>query len=383
MYGCTRLAGFIGVAFLAAACSESVSPSRNASNIGVPQFASVGPLAPGGPGITLDQQNGALGYSGTLIRKGFNPTNPHIGDAIVATFYWVGAPNIIQSVTDVETDAFFTPVGNTYTLVEQVSSGNVNMATYVATNVQGFPDPNPGDIVLAVQATFSQPFTDGGIKVSAWSGVNQLAGFTVDAHRSASGSSSTPTVLGPGAIPLGSGALAYAVTMSNDVVGSDPPVGFTSIGGSGSDQVLREDGQYLVSTGVTSVDPHWTWNFNAPSSWVATIVAINPPLHLAFTQQPSTTLPLMTIQPAVQVAVLDATGNRAASFTGQVTIAIGRNGGVVVPGTLSGTKTVNVVNGVATFADLSIDQLGNGYTLVVSTSGVVTAESAPFNIGAL
>jgi len=257
------------------------------------------------------------------------------------------------------------------------------MATYVATNVQGFPDPNPGDIVLAVQATFSQPFTDGGVKISSWSGVNTLAGFTVGAHRSALGSGSTPTVLGPGAIPLGTGALAYAVTMANAVVGSDPPAGFTSIGGSGSDQVIREDGQYRVSTGVTSVDPQWTWNFNAPSTWLATIVAVNPPLQLAFTQQPSTTLPLMTIQPAVQVAVVDAAGNRATSFTGQVTIAIGHNGGVVVPGTLSGTKTVNVVNGVATFADLSIDQLGNGYTLVVSTPAVVTAESTPFNIGAL
>ena len=383
MSGLTRLAGFIGVAFLAAGCSESAGPSRTASDIGIPRFASVAPIAPGSPGIRLDQQNGSLGYSGTLIRKGFNPTNPHVGDAIVATFYWVGPPNIIQSVSDVETDAFFTPVGNTYTLVEQGSSGNVNMATYVATNVQGFPDPNPGDIVLAVQATFSQPITDGGVKISAWSGVNQLAGFTVAAHRSASGSGSIPTVLGPGSISIGTGALAYAVTMANGVVGSDPPAGFTSIGGSGSDQQLREDGQYLVSTGVTSVDPQWTWNFNAPSNWNASILALNPPLHLAFTQQPTTTLPLMTIQPAVQVAVVDAAGNRATTFAGQVTIAIGHNGGTLAAGTLSGTRTVNVVNGVATFADLSIDQLGNGYTLVVSTAGVVTAESTPFNIGAL
>jgi len=383
MSGRTRLAGFIGVAFLAAGCSESASPSRNASDIGIPRFASVAPIAPGSPGIRLDQQNGTLGESGTFLIKGFNPTNPHVGDAIVATVYWVGPANIIDSVTDVLTDAFFTPVGNKYTLVEQTSSGNVNMATYVATNVQGFADPNPGDIVLAVRANLHQAVTDGGIKISAWSGVNQLTGFTVAAHRSASGSGSVPTVLGPGSIPIGTGALAYAVTMSNGVVGSDPPTGFTSIGGSGSDQQLREDGQYQVSTGVPSVDPHWTWNFNAPSNWNASIVALNPPLHLAFAQQPSTTLPLTTIQPPVQVAVLDATGNRATSFTGQVTIAIGHNGGTVAPGTLSGTKTVNVLNGVATFSDLSIDQLGNGYTLVVSTPGVVTAESTPFNIGVL
>lgn len=383
MCGRTRLAGFIGVAFLAAGCSESVSPSRNASDAGIPRFATVGPLAPGSPGITLDQQNGALGYSGTLIRKGFNPTNPHIGDAIVATFYWIGPPNIIQSVTDVETDAFFTPVGNTYTLVEQVSSGSVNMATYVATNVQGFPDPNPGDIVLAVQATFSQPFTDGGVRITSWSGVNSFAGFSVGGHRSASGSDSLGTLASPGSIGTGNGALAYAVTMANALVPVDGPPGFSIIGGSGSDAMIKEDGRYLLSTSIGTVNPQWQWGFNQPSTWLASVIALNPPLHLAFAQQPSTTLPLMTIQPAVQVAVLDATGNRATSFTGQVTIAIGHNGGAVVPGTLSGTKTVNVVNGVATFADLSIDQLGNGYTLVVSTAGVVTAESAPFNIGAL
>jgi hypothetical protein len=39
------------------------------------------------------------------------------------------------------------------------------------------------------------------------------------------------------------------------------------------------------------------------------------------------------------------------------------------------------VNGVATFADLSIDQLGNGYTLVVTAGGTSGAESAPFDIG--
>jgi hypothetical protein len=383
MSGRTRLAGFIGVAFLAAGCSESVSPARSASDAGIPRFATVGPIAPGSSGITLDQQNGTLGESGTVLIKGFNPTNPHVGDAIVATFYWVGPPNIIDSVTDVLTDAFFTRVGNTYNLVEQASVGGVSMATYVATNVQGFADPNPGDIVLAVRAHLTQPVSDGGVKISAWSGVNSLAAYSVGAHRSASGSSSTPTVLGPGAISLGNGALAYAVTMSNGVVGSDPPAGFTSIGGSGSDQLLREDGRYFLASSATSVDPQWNWNFSAPSNWNASILALNPPLHLAFTQQPSTTLPLMTIQPAVQVAVLDAAGNMVTSFGGQVTIAIGHNGGTVVPGTLSGTKTVNVVNGVATFADLSIDQLGNGYTLVVSTPAVVTAESAPFNIGAL
>jgi hypothetical protein len=91
----------------------------------------------------------------------------------------------------------------------------------------------------------------------------------------------------------------------------------------------------------------------------------------------------MTITPPVRVAAEDDLGNVVTTFTGSVTIAIGKNGGLVLPGTLSGTKTVALVNGVATFSDLSIDQAGNGYTLTVTTSGLRAGESTPFNIGAL
>ena len=380
MSGRTRIAGLLGVAVIAAGCSESVGPSRSAPNISNPRFALAAPLAP--TGITLDQANGTLGESGTFLIKGFNPTNPHIGDAIVATFYWVGPPGIIDSVFDVQTDAFFTPVGNRYTLVEQASAGGVSTATYVATNVRNFPDPNAGDIVLAVRANLSQPVSDGGVKISSWSGVSTLSAFSVGAHHSASGSGSADAIAAPGSVIIGNGAVAYAVTMSNGLVPLDHLDNFISLGGTGADSYIKEDGRYLVSSSVTTVNPRWNWAFNAPSTWLSSVVVLNPPPHIAFTQQPATTLPLMTIQPAVQVAVLDAAGNRATSFNGQVTIAIGHNGGLLGPGTLAGTKTVTAVNGVATFGDLSIDQPGTGYTLVVSGAGVTGAESAPFNIGA-
>ncbi|HXO86283.1 MAG TPA: hypothetical protein VN803_12245, partial [Gemmatimonadales bacterium] len=118
-----------------------------------------------------------------------------------------------------------------------------------------------------------------------------------------------------------------------------------------------------------------------PSTWLASVIALNPPLHLAFTTQPSTTLPLVAI-PAVRATALDAQGNPVTSYNGPVTIAIGRNGGSLLPGTLSGTLTVNAVNGVATFSDLSIDQPGNGYTLVVDAANLFGVQSAAFNIGA-
>ena len=76
-------------------------------------------------------------------------------------------------------------------------------------------------------------------------------------------------------------------------------------------------------------------------------------------------------------------GNRVTGFSGQVTIAIQHNGGAVLPGTLSGTKTVTVANGVATFSDLSIDQVGDGYTLVATVPGMPSRESTSFNIGVM
>src|SRR6185295_1565643 len=43
-------------------------------------------------------------------------------------------------------------------------------------------------------------------------------------------------------------------------------------------------------------------------------------------------------------------------------------------------KTRNAVEGVATFNDLSINEVGAGYTLVASAAGLASATSTPFNV---
>jgi len=118
------------------------------------------------------------------------------------------------------------------------------------------------------------------------------------------------------------------------------------------------------------------------STKTQTVVAVAPAVRLVFTVQPRNALPYPwgTIQPPVQVTAVDALGNRVASYTGLVTIAIGRNAGLLLPGTLHGTTGVAAVNGVATFSNLSIDQPGIGYTLVATASGLTGVESASFTI---
>ncbi len=97
--------------------------------------------------------------------------------------------------------------------------------------------------------------------------------------------------------------------------------------------------------------------------------------------QPSSTIfPGQTITPAVQVAVLDDQGNTVSGFVGSVTIAIANDGSLFKNARLSGTLVVNVVNGVATFSDLSIDEPGMGYTLHATASGLTAATSNPFNV---
>jgi hypothetical protein len=108
--------------------------------------------------------------------------------------------------------------------------------------------------------------------------------------------------------------------------------------------------------------------------------AVNPatPDHLVFLHQPTNTSAGQTIS-AVIVEVVDQFGNVVTSDNSDtVTVAIGNNPS---GGTLSGTLTVTVVNGVATFSDLSIDMPGNGYTLHVSIGGAVPdMDSDPFTI---
>jgi hypothetical protein len=346
-----------------------------------PSFATVGAT-----GITLDQSEAALNIGvpwaagGTHVGKEFD-ANPHLGDAIIATFVWRGTSNTITTVTDHLEDG--TPVGNTYTLVDYVTSGGWSMATYVATNVGNFPDPAPNpDKNLAVHAIFSDTITDGGEMITAYHGVNPLLSGALGAHRIASGTGSTSTIADPGAISLGAGSLAYGFTFASAPADLTDAPGFAPITAvwNSTDKI---EGQYTVASAAGSVDPQWTWSFQNPTTWFASVMALNPQTatHVAFRVQPSfTMLPGQTITPAVQVAVVDDQGNTVGGFDGSITIGIGHDGSFLHNARLSGTLVVNVVNGVATFPNLSLDEPGMGYTLQASASGLTAAISNPFSV---
>ena len=103
-----------------------------------------------------------------------------------------------------------------------------------------------------------------------------------------------------------------------------------------------------------------------------------PATRLGFAQQPGTAIAGSPMVPAVRVAIQDDLLNTVTSAGNTVTIALAGNPGGA---TLSGTKTVAAVNGVATFSNLSLDRAGTGYTLMASASGLTSATSLPFDVG--
>src|SRR3989475_6077689 len=188
-------------ALLAAGCSDALSPER--PRLGTPVLDVVG-----------GQQGGTLNESGTVLLNRFL-TNPHHGDAVIATFFWLGSCDIITSVTDHLSDANQPPANNTYNPVDCVTSGGIAMATYVATNVQNSPDAS-GDAsqLLVVQATLSTSVQDGGVMLSAYGGVAGVYTQALGGHNRGFGSGATATTADAGSITVNAGALAYAVTLT-------------------------------------------------------------------------------------------------------------------------------------------------------------------------
>jgi hypothetical protein len=79
------------------------------------------------------------------------------------------------------------------------------------------------------------------------------------------------------------------------------------------------------------------------------------------------------------VAVQDALGNTDISSTASIALALGNNPGGSV---LGGVAAANAVGGVATFAGLTLDKVGVGYTFSATSSGLPAETSAAFDVTA-
>jgi hypothetical protein len=114
------------------------------------------------------------------------------------------------------------------------------------------------------------------------------------------------------------------------------------------------------------------------------VINVGPASQVAFLVDPVDASAGVAITPTMQVEVEDALGNRVNGFAGTVSISIFANPG---GGTLSGSSTATVGNGqlvagVASFSDLSIDAVGVGYRLQATSSGLASDVSSAFQVAA-
>ncbi len=98
--------------------------------------------------------------------------------------------------------------------------------------------------------------------------------------------------------------------------------------------------------------------------------------QLVISTQPPTSL-AVNVPFGLTVTAFDDEGNLATSFNGTLAVALANNPG---GSTLAGVLTATAVHGTATFAGLSLNNVGAGYTIQVSGAGVTSVTSSPFTI---
>ena len=106
-----------------------------------------------------------------------------------------------------------------------------------------------------------------------------------------------------------------------------------------------------------------------------------PASKLAFTTQPQNSAAgAEGLNDNISVSVQDSFNNvitSGSAANSSITVTINNN---VNGANLTGTTTVNAVNGVAVFSDLGIDQTGNGYRLAANSGSLQPSFSNGFNI---
>jgi hypothetical protein len=170
---------------------------------------------------------------------------------------------------------------------------------------------------------------------------------------------------------LGNPVSGIEITWTVSAGSTDPASSFTDADGNAAVQRILGP-----ASGDQSAQAEAPGLAGSPVTFIHHAVATSA-ATLAFIQEPLNGSAGVSLTPAVKVAVRDAAGNTVTSSTTAITVSLGTN---PAGGTLSGTTTVTAVAGVATFANLSIDKVGNGYTLVAEGGGLPAVTSGPFDI---
>src|SRR5206468_2145906 len=294
----------------------------------------------------VGERGAALGEAGNVVTGFTGLITVGIGaDPGGGTLAGTTSVNAVRGVATFSTLSI-NNAGNGYTLT--ASASRLTGATSASFNITAAPPPPATHVAFTTQPQTTQAGqTMPAVRVTAEEGGgDEVTGFT-----------GLITV----AIGANPGGGTLAGTTSVNAVSGVATFSTLSINNAGNGYTLLASASGL--TGTTSA----SFNITAP-----------PATNLAFTTQPQSTQAGQTM-PAVRVTARDASGNTVTSYTGLITVALGANPG---GGTLSGTTSVNAVNGVATFSKLSIIALHDALPILASASGLTGTTSASFNITA-
>ncbi len=133
----------------------------------------------------------------------------------------------------------------------------------------------------------------------------------------------------------------------------------------------------LVVTGAGTYSITFSGGGLTAATSASFAITAKPATQLAVSAQPGGAVTGSSLAPQPIVTVLDADGGVVAGSSAPVTALLVGSGG-----TLSGTTTVNAVNGVATFANLVVTGTGS-YTLSFSSGALTAASSSAFTVSPL
>jgi hypothetical protein len=115
-----------------------------------------------------------------------------------------------------------------------------------------------------------------------------------------------------------------------------------------------------------------------PSLLFPDLASFGTPTQIAIAAQPPANV-FVNYTFGVVAVIQDNLGHVDPSYTGSVSIALTSNPGNAM---LGGNLTVNAVAGRAVFAGLTLDQIASGYQFTISTNGLPSVTTNPFNITA-
>ncbi|MEO7084007.1 MAG: hypothetical protein ABI442_16640 [Gemmatimonadaceae bacterium] len=172
----------------------------------------------------------------------------------------------------------------------------------------------------------------------------------------------------------GSVTISVSVTTKTGAVISNPTITFTSTDSSVATVFGNAIAGFHVGT-ATIMAIATASNGSARASISVTVVP-GTPTNLAIRTQPvaTATYSLFSVQPMVEVH--DFAGNLVPTSNAPVTVVI-----LTGAGTLGGTRTVNAVNGVATFTDLIISGNTGIRTLTFTAPGLAGVNASPITLG--